>query len=70
MPIAFASSNCQFLQVGLGSWSIYMHLEVGLAHGQIPNLVECQFGKMPGTVYMHLQLLQAWLGCSDILADF
>ena len=47
-----------------------MHLEVGLAHGQIPNLVECQFGKMPGTVYMHLQLLQAWLGCSDILADF
>ena len=27
-----------------------LDLEVGLACGQYPNLVGCQFGKMPGTM--------------------
>ena len=34
-------------------------LRVGLARGDNPNLVEGQFGKMPGTIKEHNMLMQS-----------
>ena len=45
---------------------MYGSMEVGLARGQNPKLVEGQFGKMPGTMKEHNMSMQSLFACMEV----